>query len=162
MTDVQLVPAAAGFLFLIFLVRSLGPERPAQHAWVLPAAASALFSLFSARAIAAEGPLGFWVEHTRNQWGNQIWLDLLLAASVAWTFLAPQARAVGMRLWLWAPLVPLTGSMGLLAITARLLYLRARASAPSASTSRPASTSRGASICARSVTTGSPRPRTTS
>jgi len=42
-----------------------------------------------------EAPLGFWVEHPRHLWGNQIWFDLLLAAGVAWALLVPRARRLG-------------------------------------------------------------------
>jgi len=118
--------------------------RPATRvAWWLPAVVSVAFLGFSAYAVATEGPLGFWIEHVRNAWGNQIWFDLLFCASVGWTVLLPRARAVGMRSWAWAIALPLTGSVALLAMLARVLYLEGRspatvrgAHAPTGSASR--------------------------
>lgn len=108
--------------------------RPAvagtRQVWMAPAAMSCLFLLWSAYAALTEGPLGFWPEHTRNAWGNQIWLDLLLSISVAFALLAPGARAVGMRVAPWFVLILCTGSVGLLAMTARYLFLRERSPAP--------------------------------
>jgi hypothetical protein len=94
---------------------------------LLPAAASLCFLLFSLHAISAEGMLGFWPEHTRNLWGNQIWIDLLLAVGIGWFLIVPQAKALGMRPLPWLVLVACTGCIGFLAMTARLLYLRDRA-----------------------------------
>ncbi|MCX5739995.1 MAG: hypothetical protein NTZ61_16160, partial [Proteobacteria bacterium] len=71
--------------------------------------------------------LGFWTEHTRNLWGNQIWIDLLSAVGIAWFLIVPQAKALGMRPLPWLVLVACTGCIGFLAMTARLLYLRDRA-----------------------------------
>jgi hypothetical protein len=73
-----------------------------------------------------EGPLGFRAEHTGNLWGQQIWFDLLLAAGTAWAALLPQLRAQGMRPAPWLLAVVCTGSIGLLAMVARLLHLRER------------------------------------
>ncbi|MBN8493806.1 MAG: hypothetical protein J0M00_20545, partial [Burkholderiales bacterium] len=87
---------------------------------------SLLFLAFSLWAVWREGPVGFWAEHTRNLWGQQIWFDLLLAAGTAWAALLPQARAAGMRPGFWLLAVVCSGSIGLLAMLARLLYLRER------------------------------------
>jgi hypothetical protein len=95
--------------------------------WLWPALASALFAAFSIEAVVNEGLLGFWAEHTRNLWGNQIWFDLLLALGTAWCFIVPKAKAVGMRPWPWLLLVMGTGSVGITAMVARLLYLQQRA-----------------------------------
>ena len=38
----------------------------------------------SQRAIATGGVFGFWAEHIRNDWNNQIFIDLLLSASCAY------------------------------------------------------------------------------
>lgn len=96
-------------------------------AWLLPAAGSVAFFGLSLAAVVNEGPVGFWTEHTESLWGNQIWLDLLLSASVGWALMAPEARARGMRLAPWLFVVAGTGSIGFLAMLARLLYLRERA-----------------------------------
>jgi len=94
--------------------------------WRLPALAAALFGAYSMFAVLHEGPTGFWPEHTRNLWGVQIWFDLLFAAAVAWALLLPRARRVGMHPLPWLALVAVTGSIGLGACTARLLYLEER------------------------------------
>lgn len=92
--------------------------------WMLPAALSLTFLAFSAYTGVVEGPLGFWVEHTRNLWGNQIWFDLLMSTSIGWLFMVPQARVVGMRLPVWLVLVVSTGNIGFMAMLARMLWLR--------------------------------------
>jgi hypothetical protein len=122
-----LLPAAAGLAFVLFAAWAAQREVPApKGAWRAAAGLSLLFLAFSLGAVVSEGPFGFWTEHTRNLWGQQIWFDLLLAAGTAWAALLPQARALGMRPWLWLLAVVCTGSIGLLAMLARLLYLRER------------------------------------
>ena len=97
-------------------------------AWVVPALISALFLVFSMVAGAREGALGFWPEHSaRGLWGNQIWFDLLLAASAVWALALPRLRAQGMNVWLWLALVAATGSIAMMAMLARLWWLEARA-----------------------------------
>lgn len=98
-----------------------------RGAWLVPAAASLGFSLFTLVAVVAEGPLGFWPEHERNLWGTQIWIDLCLAVGVGFAALTPHARALRMRLVPWFVLIVCTGSIALLAMAARVLYLRDRA-----------------------------------
>jgi hypothetical protein len=134
---VAITPWIAGAAFVAYCVSvalSDGGRRP--NAWLLPAALSVAFLAYSLWAIAVEGPLGFWTEHTRNLWGNQIWFDLLLAVAIGWTFVAPQARALGMRLVPWLLLVVGTGCVGFTAMTARLLYLQERRAAQPAAPSR--------------------------
>jgi len=114
---------AAGLAFvLIGLYNTRPAEAPAD--WRAPATLALLFLGWSSYAAVTEGPTGFWPEHVRNAWGNQIWFDLLLAAGVAVAALAPAARAVGMNTRLWLLLVAATGSVGLLAMLARLRYLQ--------------------------------------
>jgi hypothetical protein len=121
------IPVAAALGFLAFSACvGAGVGVRVRNAWWLPAAGSLAFLLFSLHAVAAGGPFGFWTEHTRNAWGHQIWLDLLLAIAVAWSFVVPRAKALGMRPAPWLALVVCTGCIGLLAMTARLLYLRDR------------------------------------
>lgn len=120
-----LLAVLASTLFVSFL--AIHVVRPGTRvAWWLPALVSIAFLGFSGYAVATEGPLGFWTEHVRNAWGNQIWFDLLFSASVGWTALLPRARAVGMRPAAWALALPLAGSIGLLAMLARVLYLEDR------------------------------------
>lgn len=120
-------PWAAAAAFAFFAAYSLlrGSTRT-RSSWLFPAGLSAAFALFSLQAVIAEGPMGFWPEHTRNLWGNQIWFDLLLAVGIGWFLIVAQARAQGMRLPLWLVLIACTGCIGFLAMLSRLLYLQAR------------------------------------
>jgi hypothetical protein len=68
--------------------------------------------------------LGPLPEHTRNFWGNQVWVDLLLAIGIGWFFVVPQAKKVGMPVLPWFLLILLTGCVGFTAMLARLLYLQ--------------------------------------
>ena len=130
MSETQILPLiAAAVCAALMLAFALGAHRW-RHAWAVPAALSAIFAIISLRAVLIEGPLGFWPEHTRNLWGNQIFLDLLLAATCAIILSANAARSRGMRVWAWVLLILLTGSIGLCAYAARLLYLTAHHSRP--------------------------------
>jgi hypothetical protein len=122
MTLTSVLPLIAAALFIVSTV-SLSRQHPHHGSWRLPAIGSLLFFLFSLYATLQEG-LGFWAEHTRNLWGNQIWFDLLLAAGIAWSFIVPAAREMQMRLLPWLALVVGTGCIGLLAMVARLIYLQ--------------------------------------
>jgi hypothetical protein len=113
---------AVGFVIGTFAV-SQGVKSPFRRRWLFPAALSAGFLAFSLYTVSQEGVLAFWPEHTRNLWGNQIWFDLLLAAGVGYTALAPRARAVGMNLVPWLVTVAVTGSIGLCAMFARVIQL---------------------------------------
>lgn len=125
MTTTSLLPVIAASLFLLFALYVAAKDgTPLKNIWLLPTALSLLFLLFSVQAVITEGLLGFWTEHTRNLWGNQIWFDLLLAAGIGWFFVVPQAKALGMRLLPWLVLIACTGCIGFLAMIARLLYLQ--------------------------------------
>ncbi len=96
-----------------------------RHVWFLPALAAIAFFLFSVWTIVSTGqPLGFIAEHTHNAWGAQIGIDLLNAAVAGLILAAPLARQYGFRLWPYAVLTLATGSPGLLALAARVLYAR--------------------------------------
>jgi hypothetical protein len=126
----SLLPTIAVALFLLFCVYILvisKDDRHMKNSWLFPATLSLLFLLFSVQAIVSAGFLGFWVEHTRNLWGNQIWFDLLLGIGIGWYLVVPQAKALNMRLSIWLALIVCTGSIGFLATISRLLYLRERA-----------------------------------
>lgn len=134
MASTDLLPFAGAGCLIIFAFYKVFTTPAAtdnedfhKSSWMFPAALSALFLAYSAIAILNEGPLGFWTEHTRNLWGNQIWFDLLLAIGVGWTLIVGPARALGMKLIPWLFLILCTGSIGVLAMVARFLYLRARA-----------------------------------
>ncbi len=108
---------AALVLFAVYLIQN--KANPAED-WRFPAFVSFLFLAYSGFTVYQEGPTGFWVEHTRNFWGNQIWFDLLLFASAALFFMVPRAKKLGMNLFFWIPLAIATGSIGLMAMLARI------------------------------------------
>jgi hypothetical protein len=120
----------AYFGAVAFVVIGYGAARNAgigkKARWIVPAVLAALFLGFSLVAVVSEGPTGFWAEHTRNAWGNQIWFDLLCAAGVGWVLILPRAKAQRMPLLPWFLLILFSGSFGLLAMVARLAYLESR------------------------------------
>lgn len=126
MTLFDIVPVIAAVI-LGGLVFALVARRPVS--WIVPASLSAGFAAWSVFAVVTEGPLGFWTEHVRNAWGNQIWMDLVLAVGMALIWLVPTARAVGVRPLPWVVFILATGSIGLCAFAARVLYLQGRAAA---------------------------------
>ncbi|MFO1240430.1 MAG: hypothetical protein U1E64_08780 [Sphingomonadaceae bacterium] len=123
----EFLPIGALAIFLVAAVMAAtGNDGEQQAGWRIPAAFSGLFLGWSLFALAQGGLGGVWVEHTRNAWGNQIWFDLLLALGTGWALLQPRMRAVGMRPWPWLALLLATGSVGLLAMLARCLFLEER------------------------------------
>ncbi len=131
MENTTLIPIVAAVLFLSYglymSLRTAGEENPQ---WPIPAFLSALFLCFSIYTMTMEGAMGFAVEHTRNLWGNQITFDLLLAVGAALYFAIPRAKVLGMQPLLWLALVASTGSIGLLAMVARIVYLETQVRVP--------------------------------
>jgi hypothetical protein len=121
----HLLPVLAGFAFVLASIVTMvrASAAPARGMWLIPAALSVALLGWSAWTVALEGPLGFWPEHLRGAWGNQIWFDLLLSMGMAFALLAPRAQARGMRLAPWFVAIACTGSVGLLAMAARYLFL---------------------------------------
>lgn len=120
--------AAGGFCALFTTYVAFTHNAPNhKRTWLFPALLSVTFVGFSACAAATQGPFGFWTEHSaRGLWGNQIWFDLLLMASIAWVLVVPRARKMGMSLPMWLVFVIGSGSIGFLVMMARLLYLEQR------------------------------------
>lgn len=98
-----------------------------KQLWIAPAVASLAFFLFSIEVVIAEGPLGFLDEHLRTAWGAQIGVDLVLAVIMGLCLAVPLARRAGVRPLPWVLLTMVTGSIGLFAFVARVLYARAAA-----------------------------------
>jgi DMSO reductase anchor subunit len=111
-------------LFVLYLAIDKNASR--RNLWLFPALLSVAFGVLTVFAFVNVGPLGFWTLHITNLWGNQVWLDLLFAVSIAVFFALPQARAVGMNPLPWVIFTVCTGCVGLLAMTSRILYLRGR------------------------------------
>ena len=124
------IPAVAAVLLVVFGVylalTPQGDRRPADRRpadWRFPALLMIAFTALSLRAIFAGGMFGFVPEHIRNEWGNQIIVDLIVCGATAYAALLPRVRAAGMPALPWFIAVAMTGSIGLLAMVARLLYL---------------------------------------
>lgn len=120
--------ALAGLALFLVCAIPAGSGRIVR--WQVPALIAAGFFAYSLWPILTMGPLGFWPEHVSDQWSVQIWFDLLCAIGTAWALLAPRARAVGMSPWPWLVLIAASGSIGLLAMLARVLYRESTAARP--------------------------------
>ncbi len=131
MTLVQILPIAAaiGFALTTTFIAVRSFSAGGQNIWLFPAFLSFLFLIWSLYAALREGTTGFWPEHTRTLWGNQIWFDLLFAAGIGWTLIMPRARAQKMILFPWLALIMLTGCIGFLAMLSRLFYLEEKSAA---------------------------------
>lgn len=118
------LPWLAAVAFVLYSVAVLYvADSLRKYLWLFPVALLFTFAAFSLYAVLTEGIFGFWAEHTRNTWGNQIWFDLLLAVGIGWGLAMPRARALGMRPLPWLLFIICTGSIGFLAMLARILYL---------------------------------------
>ncbi|MCB1180233.1 MAG: hypothetical protein KDK36_21825 [Leptospiraceae bacterium] len=124
MTINSILPQITGVIAIIFILSSsFIVKKPGKNSWMIPGLLSVAFLVFSLISVFAEGPFGFWTEHTRNLWGNQIWFDLLLGVSIGWYFILPRARKEKMNIFLWGIIVLSSGCIGFTAMVARLLYL---------------------------------------
>ena len=123
------LPLLALVGLVVFLACAIPAGRSRIARWHVPAAVCAAFFAYSLWPILTMGPLGFLPEHVRNPWSVQIGFDLLCAIGVGWALLAPRARAAGVVPWPWLALILATGSIGLLAMLARVLYRESAATA---------------------------------
>lgn len=128
-----ILPAVALAATVALSVGLLSARRPRQGAWILPLVAAVAFAAFSVVTIMQEGPTGFWPNHSEDLWGNQVWIDLLVGIVISWSFLVAEGRRRGMRTLPWLLLIFASGNIGVLAMLARLLFLRERAAATNAS-----------------------------
>ena len=120
----EIIPVAAAVCFVLATVYMITKEgRYNKTVWMVPAALSAAFLFFSLYTVLQEGLTNVWPNHTQNFWGNQVWIDLLIAIGIAFAMLAPRAKAQGMNPWLWLVLIICTGCIAVLAMFARVIYL---------------------------------------
>lgn len=113
----------AGLIFGAYMVVA----KPTIGNSTLAASLLVVFAGFTTIQIAREGAMMFVTNHAANLTGLQVWWDLIMAVIIAFFFIAPRARAVGMNIVPWAILAGLTASIGLLAMCARLFWLERRA-----------------------------------
>ena len=127
-------------LFVFVFVAGMGffaytlVAKPTIGNSTLAGALCFVFSGYTAVQLVREGPFMFLTNHWANLTGIQVWWDLIMAVVIAFFFIAPRARAVGMSVVPWAIFAGLTASVGLLAMCARLFWLEAqeaKAAAPS-------------------------------
>ena len=130
MTITTVAPALGALGFVAFAVTvAIVPRRGGathRRAWMLPATLCVAFSAWTAYALVNEGIVAIWQEISGSLWSNQIFIDLLLAAGIALAFVTPEARRVGMKPLPWVVATAATGCIALLAMLARVLFLRAR------------------------------------
>lgn len=131
MTTFEIIWFAAVAGGAVAFLTILGAKREVGSVLVA-AVLCAGFSAFTAVQIAQEGIIGFYINHTQDLTGLQVWWDLLTCALIALFFIAPRARRQGMNVIWWGLFVATTASIGLLAMCARLFWLeqQAEASAP--------------------------------
>jgi hypothetical protein len=111
--------AAAGLVAFVTIVLAQRREGSAFLAAIL----SVAFGAFTAVQLAQEGAVMFWINHSTNLTGVQVWWDLITATLVALFLLIPRAKAAGMNIVPWSLFVISTASIGLLAMCARLFWL---------------------------------------
>ncbi|MEO1047038.1 MAG: hypothetical protein AAFW59_01780 [Pseudomonadota bacterium] len=123
--------------FLVFGAATLAGAyiliaKPTIGNWAAAALIGSMFFAYTLVQIAQEGVIMFFTNHSANLTGLQVWWDLIMATLIAFFFILPRARAVGMNVIPWALLVGTTASIGLLAMCARLFWLETRLSEKSA------------------------------
>lgn len=95
--------------------------------WLLPVAAfGALAALFGLAIVEDELP-SLWPAITSTSMGLLLWIDRLMAVTVAFSLLQNRARAAGMKSEVWVLAVIFLGSLALLLMLAWTLYLERRA-----------------------------------
>ena len=72
------------------------------------------FTAYSVWVSIAHGPLGFIPVLSAGGWSTQVFLDLVIAMSVASTVVHRDARARGINPWPWTVAMFTLGSVGLL------------------------------------------------
>jgi hypothetical protein len=120
----QILPWISSAILLVIIFFKIF-QKPKTESWIWPLLASLVFLVYSAFTISVEGPLGFWAHHTMDFWGNQIWFDLIIGIATAFLLLLERLKAQKMNPVLWLLLILAGGSIGLLAMVSRLLYLEA-------------------------------------
>lgn len=97
--------------------------RPAKGKPFVAAVLAGLFAGYTAVQIGQEGVMEFFVNHSEDMTGIQVWWDLVMAVIIAFFFILPRAQRQGMNIVPWALFVLSTASIGLLAMCARLFWL---------------------------------------
>lgn len=112
---------AAAVVAMLLVTQSKHPVT--WSAWLVPAIAVIPLAGLTLFAMVEEGPAAFWPVVTDSAWGIHVWYDRLMSMTAAFFLLQNRARAAGMKSEVWVLLVIFTGSLGLLPMLARTLYL---------------------------------------
>jgi len=121
--------ALAAFVIaaIVMLLVAQTKERVGWPAWLVPAACGALMAGWTGFALHAEGLPGLGAVLGNSVWGLQFWADRLASTTAAFFLLQNRARAAGMKSETWVIAVIFTGSIGLLLMLARTVYLEREA-----------------------------------
>jgi hypothetical protein len=128
MTYLELA-ALTAFALAAFLMLLVTQTKHAVSwaVWLIPTAAFGALAALIGLAISQHGLDNFWPAVTGSSVGLMIWVDRLMAVAVAFFLLQNRARAVGMKSEVWVLGVIVSGSLGLVLMLARTLYLERRA-----------------------------------
>jgi hypothetical protein len=120
--------ALAGFAVaaVAMLLVTQTKERVSWPGWLVPAVVVVPLAAGTGLASAEAGLFGFWPMLTASPWGLQIWFDRLMRVTAGFFLLQNRARAAGMKSEVWVLVVIVTGSIGLLSMLARTIYLERR------------------------------------
>ena len=122
--------ALAGFAVAaaaMLLVTQTKERRVSASAWLVPVVAVVPFAVWTGIAVAGEGIAALLPALAGSDWRLQVWFDRLMSVTAAFFLLQNRARAAGMKSELWVLFVIFTGSIGLLLMLARTLYLERKA-----------------------------------
>lgn len=97
--------------------------RPTKGSPLVAAVLAGLFAGYTGVQIAQEGVIEFFINHSEDMTGIQVWWDLVMSVIIAFFFILPRAQKQNMNILSWALLVFGTASIGLLAMCARLFWL---------------------------------------
>jgi hypothetical protein len=108
--------------------------------WIFPALYSLGFFIYSMGVVLRYGLSALVAEFLGGGWHSQIGIDVFACAIAALVLGSTRAQRLGVRMWPWVVFTFATGSVGLMAFVARLLYLegaRHNATAPEAGSTHP-------------------------
>lgn len=108
---------------MVMLVVTQTRGRVDWPAWLVPMAFGVLITGLTGYAWYIEGPAGLWRIIGDSAWGLQFFTDRLMSTAAAFFLLQSRARAAGMKSETWVLAVIFTGSIGLLFMLSRTVYL---------------------------------------
>ena len=127
MTLLQVLPIVVYVLAVATIViATASGAKPRPGLWRYPAGLGAAFAVFTVLTVWQDGLVRFWINHTTDLTGNQVWFDLLAATAIGFVMMLPRARAAGMNTWFWAIATVALACVALLPMLARLLWLEER------------------------------------